>query len=141
MASSFALDVHDFHNLRVKPRHMHFIDEPHGFSDGLFKGNLAHQMRYSVELLERELQQAGMPHVLQLVLKGEDERNPDSWGLFVDGIVVAKGTGDFARECFFNNKRAFLGVCRDAVSAAKLSQWDEHEYSLLCAARRIAAVG
>lgn len=141
MGVSFALDVHDFRNLTVPPRHMHLIDEPYNFSSCLFKNNLAHQMRYSVELLERELEKADTPHVMQLVLEGKDERNPDSWALFADGIVVAKGTGAFARECFFNNERAFLGVCRDAVSAAQLSKWDKREYDLLCTARKIAAVG
>lgn len=45
----------NFHNLTVKPRQMHLLDEPHGYSEARVKANLAYQMRYSVELLEATL--------------------------------------------------------------------------------------
>lgn len=130
----------DFHNLTVEPRRMHLLDEPCGFVSAPAKDDLAHQMRFSAKALEDELLVAGTPHVLQIKLKGNDSREPSAWTLFADGEDVAHGTGAFARECFCKSATAFLGVCRDAVSAAGLPEWSEREYRLLCSARRIAAI-
>ena len=129
----------DFHNLTVNPRRMHLLDEPHGYVSALAKNNLAHQMRFSVKALEDELLAAGAPHVLQIKLQGDDLREPSAWALFADGEDAASGSGAFARECFCEGARVFLDVCRDAVRAANLPEWSEREYSLLSAARKIAA--
>ena len=129
----------DFHNLTVNPRHMHLLDEPHGYVSALAKNNHAHQMRFSVKTLEDELLAAGTPHVLQIKLQGDDLRDPSAWTLFADGEDVASGSGAFARECFCEGARVFLDVCRDAVHAANLPEWSEREYRLLSAARKIAA--
>ena len=130
----------DFHNLTVNPRRMHLLDEPHGYISALAKDNLAHQVRFSVKTLEDELLAAGTPHVLQIELRGDDSREPAAWTLFADGEDVASGSGAFARECFYEGARVFLGVCRDAVHEANLPEWSEREYRLLSAARKIAAV-
>ena len=129
----------DYHNLPVNPRRMHLLDEPHGYVSALAKNNLAHQMRFSVKTLEDELLAAGTPHVLQIKLQDDNLREPSAWTLFADGEDVASGSGAFARECFCEGARVFLDVCRDAVRAANLSEWSEREYSLLSAARKIAA--
>ena len=55
----------NFHNLVVKPRRMHLLDEPSGYVSALVKSNLSHQMRFTVQKLEEELCAAGNPHVLQ----------------------------------------------------------------------------
>ena len=133
-------DKRDFHNLTIRPRRMHLLDEPSGYASALAKDNLAHQMRYSVEKLEEELVTQGTPHVLQLSLAGSDANTPTSWTLHADGETVAHGSGEFARECFFRDAAAFLDVCREAVLATDLAEWDSREYRLLSAARRIAAV-
>ena len=130
----------DFHNLVINPRRMHLLDEPYGYISALAKDNLAHQVRFSVKTLEDELLAAGTPHVLQIELRGDDSREPAAWTLFADGEDVASGTGAFARECFCEGARVFLGVCRDAVRAANLPEWSEREYRLLSAARKIAVV-
>ena len=130
----------DFHNLAINPRRMHLLDEPHGYISALAKDNLAHQVRFSVKTLEDELLAAGTPHVLQIELRGDDSREPAAWTLFADGEDVASGSGAFARECFYEGARVFLGVCRDAVHEANLPEWSEREYRLLSAARKIAAV-
>lgn len=140
MGNSSLCKTRDYLNMAVEPRRMHLLDKPSGYASTLAKNNLAHQMRYSVSVLEKELLDAGNPHVLQLQLTGEDERTPSSWELFADGTVVASGTGEFARECFYESATAFLEVCRGAVFAAELPQWSEQEYKLLCAARKIASV-
>ena len=130
----------DFFHLACEPRDMHMIDVPHGVASGMAKGNLGHQMRYSVELLEQELAEAEQAHVLQLALDGDDKRNPSSWTLYVDGCAAASGSGEYARECFFQSATAFLELCRSAVQAAELSALSADEYRLLAVARKVAAI-
>lgn len=128
----------NFHNLVVKPKRMHLLDEPSGYASAMVKSSLSHQMRFTVEKLEEELCAAGNPHVLQIKLLGDDSREPSSWKLFADGTCVADGSGDFARECFYKGAEVFLGLCRDAVETVELRQWSQREYELLSAARGIA---
>lgn len=137
------LSVHserNFHNLTVMPNHIHLLDKPNGYASAMVKSSLSHQMRFTVQKLEEELCAAGNPHVLQIKLSGDNSRETSSWKLFADGECVASGSGDFARECFCESAEAFLDLCRDAVSAAKLHQWSQREYELLSAARGIAMV-
>lgn len=90
-----------------------------------------------MQVLEEELCAAGNPHVLQIKLLGDDSREPSSWELFADGVCVADGSGDFARECFCEGAEVFLDLCRDAVDAAELHQRSQGEYELLSAARGV----
>ncbi len=128
----------NFHNLVVKPNHMHHLDKPNGYASAMVKSRLSHQMRFTVQKLEEELCAAGNPHVLQIKLSGNDSREPSSWKLFADGKCIADGSGTFARECFREGAEVFLDLCRDAVEAAELCQWSQREYELLGAARGIA---
>ena len=128
----------NFHNLVVKPKRMHLLDEPSGYASAMVKSSLSHQMRFTVKKLERELCAAGDPHVLQIKLLGDDSREPSRWMLFADGVCVADGSGAFARECFCEGAEVFLDLCRDAVEAAELRHWSQREYELLSAARGVA---
>lgn len=130
----------NFHNLTAKPNRMHLLDKPSGYASAMVKNSLSHQMRFTVQMLDKELCAAGSPHVLQIKLSGNNSREPSSWALFADGICVADGSGAFARECFCEGAKAFLDLCRDAVEATELPQWSEREYELLSAAREIAMV-
>lgn len=131
----------NFHNLVVKPNHMHLLDnKPNGYASAMVKSSLSHQMRFTVQVLEEELCAAGNPHVLQIKLLGDDLREPSCWELFADGTCIADGSGDFARECFCEGAEVFLGLCRDAVDAAELRQWSQREHELLSVARGIAMV-
>ena len=130
----------NFHNLVVKPNHMHLLDKPNGYASAMAKSSLSHQMRFTMQKLEEELCSAGDPHVLQIKLLGDDQREPSSWKLFADGACIASGSADFARECFCESADAFLDLSRDAVHAAELRQWSQREYELLRAARGIARV-
>lgn len=130
----------NFHNLDARPKPMHLLDKPNGYASAMIKSSLSHQMRFTVQVLEKELCDAGDPHVLQIKLLGDDLREPSSWKLFADGACVASGSGDFARECFCEGAEVFLDLCRDAARAAELRQWSEREYELLSAARGIAMV-
>lgn len=128
----------NFHNLVVKPNHMHLLDKPNGYASAMVKSSLSHQMRFTVQVLEKELCTAGDPHVLQIKLLGDDSREPSSWKLFADGVCVADGSGVFARECLCEGAEVFLDLCRNAVRAAELHQRSQREYELLSAAGGIA---
>lgn len=128
----------NFHNLAAKPKRMHLLDKPSGYASAMVKNSLPYQMRFTVQVLEEELCAAGNPHLLQIKLLGDDSREPSSWKLFADGACVADGSGTFARECFSEGAEVFLDLCRDAVDAAELHQWNQREYELLSAARGIA---
>ena len=128
----------NFHNLVAQPKRMHLLDKPSGYASAMVKSRLSHQMRFTVQVLEEELCAASDPHVLQIKLLGDDLREPSSWKLFADGTCIASGSGDFARECFYEGAEVFLDLCRDAVRAAELYQWSQREYELLSAARGIA---
>lgn len=130
----------NFHNLAAKPKRMNLLDKPSGYASAMVKSSLSHQMRFTVQVLEEELCAAGNPHVLQIKLLGDDSCEPSSWKLFADGVCVADGSGTFARECFYEEARVFLDLCRNAVRAAELHQWSQMEYELLSAARGIAMV-
>ena len=130
----------NFHSLAAKPKRMHLLDAPSGYASAMVKRSLSHQMRFTVQKLEKELCAAGDPHVLQIKLLGDDSREPSSWELFADGTCVADGSGAFARECFYEGVEVFLDLCRDAVETAELRQWSQREYELLSAARGIAMV-
>ena len=130
----------NFHNLIVKPKRMHLLDEPSVYASAMAKSSLSHQMRFTVQVLEEELCTAGDPHVLQIKLLGDDSREPSSWKLFADGACVADGSGAFARECLCEGAEVFLDLCRNAVEAAELRQWSQREYELLSAARGIAGM-
>ena len=130
----------NFHNLIVKPNHIHLLDKPNGYASAMIKSSLSHQMRFTVQALEEGPCAAGGPHVLQIKLLGDGSREPSSWKLFADGACVADGSGAFARECFYEGAEVFLDLCRDTVRAAELRQWSQREYELLSAARRIVRV-
>lgn len=128
----------NFHNLVAQPKGMHLLDKPNGYASAMVKSSLSHQMRFTVQVLEEELCAAGNPHVLQIEFLGDNSREPSSWNLFADGKCVADGSGAFARECFCEGAKVFLDLCRDAVEAAELHQWDQREYELLSVARGVA---
>lgn len=130
----------NFHNLAAKPKRMHLLDGPSGYASAMVKSSLSHQMRFTVQVLEKELFDAGDPHVLQIKLLGDDLREPSSWKLFADGACVANGSGAFARKCFCEGAEVSLDLCRDAVRTAELRQRSQREYKLLSAARGIAMV-
>ena len=80
----------NFHNLVVKPKRMHLLDGPSGYASGMVKSSLSHQMRFTVQMLEKELCAVGDPHVLQIKLLGDDSREPSSWKLFADGVCCGR---------------------------------------------------
>lgn len=80
----------NFHNLVVKPNHMHLLDKPNGYASAMVKSSLSHQMRFTVQVLEEELCDADDPHVLQIKLLGDDSREPSSWKLLADGVCCGR---------------------------------------------------
>ena len=133
----------DYRNLAIEYRPLHWLDGPTGCVSGIAKANLGHQMRYSVETLESELARTPMRHVLQLAFGEGADRDPAYWALHADGMLVADGSGEFARACFQESAEAFRDVCRDAVAAAEeegLAPLDERDFRLLRICRDMLAV-
>ncbi|WP_303249648.1 hypothetical protein [uncultured Slackia sp.] len=136
-------NVRDYRNLAIEFKPLHWLDVPSGAVSAMAKANLGHQMRYSVEALEDELERADHRHVLQLECVGGTERDPECWSLYADGVLAASGSGAFARACFEEDAEAFKDVCRGAVEAAEkdgLSPLREHDFRPLRTCRAIAAV-
>ena len=130
--------MNSYLNLQAEPHPLKLLDEPDGYISAMTKANLGHQMRYSTKLLERELASEGVPRILQLQTDGDD-RYPSFWRLYVNGRSIASGTGEFARQCFERDERAYLHILRSAVEEhAELLQ--EDAFALLDAAREIAKI-
>lgn len=125
-------------NLQAERLPLKLIDEPCGYISAMAKANLGHQMRYSAHVLEQELVANGTPRILQLQTSGGDCA-PEDWRLYANGILVASGSGDYARQCFEKNSRVFLSVLRKAVEASSEPLTDD-QYDLLAIAREVAAV-
>lgn len=144
-AATCRCHTREYLNLTVERPRIKLLDRPTGHISAMAKDNVAHQMRYAVEVLERELIAAGDPHVLQLVLKGDDAnggtREPSGWEFYADGILVASGTGEYARALLCEDAAAFKNLCGEALRVCGLRTWTEDEYCLLSVARRVAAVG
>lgn len=130
--------MNSYLNLQAEPRPLKLLDEPDGYISAMAKANLGHQMRYSVELLEKELADEGAPRILQLQTDG-DPADPAHWSLYANGALVASGTGEFARECFERDARAFLEKLREAV-VATADPMTSDRYLLLNTARVISAI-
>lgn len=129
-----------FHNLRPEVKRLHLLVKPTGWTSGMAMDNPGFQMKHSVKLLEQELAETGEPRVLQLFLRGADSRDPDAWELYADGVMVASGTGAFARECFEESATRFLDLCREAVAQNAQESFGQDGYEMLLAAQRIAGV-
>lgn len=130
--------MNSYLNLQATPRPLKLIDEPRGYVPAMTKANLGHQMRYCVELLEKQLADEGAPRILQLQTEG-DERDPSYWKFYANGVLVASGTGEFARECFERDAAAFLEVAREAVAQSSEALTCEH-FEALAMARSICRI-
>ena len=127
-----------YFNLRPAPVPMIPFFKPSGVYAGMVANNLDYQMRRSVEALETEFAEAGEARVVQLALLGGEPRRSKSWELYVDGVLVAAGSAEFALECFRQSGTRFLEVCREAVAANAASAFSPREHELLMAVRGIA---
>ncbi len=124
-------------------REMHYLREPHGFAEGMAWGNLGYQIAYSAKVLEERLAEEGRFFVLQLNTTrggGGGWKNPTGWRLYANGREVASGSGEFARECFYESAEKFMEQCRAAIDESGVQPVCEHDYRLLKTAQRIAAV-
>ncbi|MDO4443124.1 MAG: hypothetical protein Q4B69_04540 [Slackia sp.] len=143
MDNASVRNVCDHRNLAIESKPLHWLDVPAGAVSAIAKANLGYQMRYSIELLESELERTGKRHVLQLECEGGTERDPECWLLYADGVLAASGSGAFARACFEEDAEAFKDVCHDAVEAAEkdgLSPLGKRDFRLLRACRAVAAI-
>lgn len=112
----------NFHNLVVKPNHMHLLDKPNGYASAMVKSSLSHQIRFTVQVLEEELCVAGDPHVLQIKLSGDNLREPSSWKLFADGTCIADGSGAFVMDAIDQGMIQACKTWRDHDAFADIAE-------------------
>ena len=130
----------DYLHLYEPRKKIKLLYEPHGYAEGMARGNLGWQMEYSATTLEEALAAEGNPHLLQLALHGPDRREPEAWKLYADGELVAAGDGAWARACFVRRADEFRDVLRAAVEAAGLEPLTAEAYRILKTARGVRAV-
>ena len=130
----------DYLHLYEQREKIKLLYEPHGYAEGMARGNLGWQMEYSATTLEEALAAEGNPHLLQLALHGPDRREPEAWKLYADGELVAAGDGAWARACFVRRADEFRDVLRAAVEASGLEPLTAEGYRVLKSARSVRAV-
>ena len=132
-----------FGSLQARHRPFHCLYEVEGYGQK-FVSNADYQMQYSVETLERELAEKQTWHILQITFENTKKARKHYclgyWKLYADGRLVAKGSAEYAKQCFEESSTAFLDICRKAVEEAKLPPLTEREFEVLCIARAVAAI-
>lgn len=99
----------NFHNLAAKPKRMHLLDKQNGYASAMVKSSLSHQMRFTVQKLEKEFCVAGDPHVLQIKLSGDDSREPSSWERFCRWRVRCGRVGHLCPRVLLRGRRGIPG--------------------------------
>lgn len=132
----------NYNNVQGAKPKMHWLRPASCFVEAMsgHVESLGYQMRHSVNQLETELRETGNPHILQITLIGNDERNPYWWKLFADGNEIASGDRLFVEQCFQKSKMAFMDECKAAVEASDLMPLSNCDYELLKAAQNIANI-
>ncbi len=129
-------DKYKYWNLRAQDeRKIHYFLQPHGVGARMM-AELGHQMKYTIEQLEKDLAKEGIYHYLQLDISGSNAE-PSSWTLYVNGKRAASGEGKYARELFYKDAYAFYNLCKEAIEYAEIPSYSESEYKLLYSALEI----
>lgn len=98
----------------------HYLDnpathQPHSVTEAKGLRSLAHQMRFSIEMLQRNLEDEGKYYDLTLV---RDKRMQDRWHLFANGAEIAVLDDDFGYDCFDVSSTRFLERAEEALTAS-----------------------
>lgn len=128
--------------LLAKREVKHYLDDPathqpHSVTEAKGLRSLAHQMRFSIEMLQRKLEDEGKYYDLMLV---RDERMQDRWHLFANGMEVAVLDDDFGCDCFDVSSTRFLERVEEALMASRVEPLDESRMRLFRSARAMASI-
>ena len=128
--------------LLAKREVKHYLDDPathqpHSVTEAKGLRSLAHQMRFSIEMLQRKLEEEGRYYDLMLL---RDERMQDRWHLFANGMEIAVLDDDFGYDCFDVSSTRFLERVEETLMASKVEPLDESRMRLLRSAKAIVNV-
>lgn len=128
--------------LLAKREVKHYLDDPaahqpHSVTEAKGLQSLAHQMRFSIEMLQRKLEEEGKYYDLMLL---RDERMQDRWHLFANGMEIAVLDDDFGYNCFDASSTRFLERVEEALTASKVEPLDESEMRVLRSAKAMANI-
>ena len=119
--------------LLAKREVKHYLDDPathqpHSATEAKGLRSLAHQMRFSIEMLQRRLEEEGKYYDLMLL---RDERMQDRWHLFANGMEIAVLDDDFGYDCFDVSSTRFLERVEEALMASRVEPLDENGMHLI----------
>ncbi len=128
--------------LLAKREVKHYLDDPtthhpHSVTEAKGLRSLAHQMRFSIEMPQRKLEEEGKYYDLALV---RDERMRDRWHLFANGMEVAVLDDDFGYDCFNVSSTRFLERVEEALAASGVEPLDENGMRLLRSAKAMTNI-
>lgn len=128
--------------LLAKREVKHHLDDPathqpHSVTEAKGLRSLAHQMRFSIEMLQRRLKEEGKYYDLMLL---RDERMQDRWHLFANGMEIAVLDDDFGYDCFDVSSTRFFERVEEALTASKVEPLDESEMRVLRSAKAMANI-
>lgn len=128
--------------LLAKREVKHYLDDPathqpHSVTEAKGLRSLAHQMRFSIEMLQRRLEDEGKYYDLMLL---RDERMRDRWHLFANGMEIAVLDDDFGYDCFDASSTRFFERVEEALTASKVEPLDESEMRVLRSAKAMANI-
>lgn len=128
--------------LLAKREVKHYLDDPathhpHSVTEAKGLRSLAHQMRFSIEMLQRRLEDEGKYYDLMLL---RDEQLRDRWHLFANGMEIAVLDDDFGYDCFDVSNTRFLERIEESLAASEVDPLSENEMRLLRSAKAMANV-
>lgn len=128
--------------LLAKREVKHYLDDPathqpHSVTEAKGLRNLAHQMRFSIEMLQRKLEDEGKYYDLMLL---RDERMQDRWHLFANGMEIAVLDDDFGYNCFDVSSTRFLERVEEVFAASEVEPLSENGMRVLRSAKSMASI-
>lgn len=81
-------------------------------------------MRFSIEMLQRKLEEEGRYFDLMLL---RNERMRDRWHLFANGMEIAVLDDDFGYDCFDASSTRFLERVEEALAASGVEPLEEND--------------
>ena len=128
--------------LLAKRKVKHYLDDPaihqpHSVTEAKGLRSLTHQMRFSIEMLKRKLEDEGKYYDLMLL---RDERTQDRWHLFANGMEIAVLDDDFGYDCFDVSSTRFLERVEKAFTASGVEPLSESEMRLFRSVKAIVSL-
>lgn len=108
--------------LLAKREVKHYLDDPaahqpHSVTEAKGLRSLTHQMRFSIEMLQRKLEEEGKYYDLVLL---RDERLRNRWHLFANGMEIAVLDDDFGCDCFDVSNTRLMERLEEAIATSMI---------------------